>query len=854
MSLYFTARLKQGGIFIAGEDLEGLLVFSNRGNVNNPPQNSSSLTQAVLNKNRQNSEINHSNLSRNHHVGIDSSPTNLYDQSSPDFNPHFRQFSDSPENITNAGTKNKASANEYRALGLVQLNGSLVLKSKLVKENFLHSIINEDITNDSNVSPDNLESNSISSNSNISSTVPNSPNIGQALLDSILFWNNNPSDYSFIAKNQQKAVGGGFADKLAISTKKKLRLTAQNNNSKSEKSEIELINNLSTELSQSQVIRELFKKQKLLSKRKTTETTPETYNLSNQKNTILLSGSSDLDQSQENLKTQTIKEILFLTRKPSQTSFSLNLQNEHVAIVTLNKTNFQIGDSITGQVQFTNKESDTLKGIPCYQLDIWLESYENINHNFVNLPENNLKNISCTKHSEYHTLCRGYSTVGFSLSSSGNLSCHSNENITNSKFGLSSKNNSLCKALSLINNSKYAYPQLINHFFSYKWQLKIQVTLLDLQLDSSINDSEIKENGNIPALSQRLSNNSIDLTTLNDYLVSELTRISRRSFDVDKLLSYPVFKASNDSNLDKSFLNNTNEKSGNSNIEKNTSDSSSLEPSPNTKIAEYDNELTRTSPKQTMFDNFENSPDETNNDIISSRKSSTLDCYTLAQNEPSNVKVDEKINGNAQVPDSKEQKADNNIDINLRKNSKIKQRNSQTFNKKNIDAGQLKTVSVTNYVKKNEDSDKLNSDDKYNKRYSFALGTKLNELDISRSSMSSNLIGANSNANHKSRTLQTFELNHDFETVSLECEIPITILPSVGSIMSLSFKPQSSSSEITGKKDMFGDIANTFIDELELKHNNNKFISSLLTIDSGDEVLNQSKFDTSSDAIWTGFV
>ncbi|OMJ25604.1 hypothetical protein AYI69_g4229 [Smittium culicis] len=549
----------------------------------------------------------------------------------------------------------------------------------------------------------------------------------------------------------------------------------------------------------------------------------------------------------ENVKEQFIKNIKISSHTKNPSTFSLINCDEKIASVFLPKTTFQISDVILGKVEFSGSKS---KNAPCYQLSMWLESYEQIEPSYSNSDLNTVKNQTITKHSSFNKICHGYESVGFSLPTiinmqNGQKLPHGAQSIeSRRKFGLHLKNSYLRKSANIIHQIQN-FSQTQNGLVSLSFQIRIKVVTIDLvtlkrskisnlftrntneNIEQSL-ESVIDSNGYfytqepISTGNNNNSENSIfdnskqQLDNKANYIYSDMI--------LDSVTRYPALLFSAKSN-------NSNDNSNPRNNKLHLEDGFQKN---NSKIQDSK----KSKEHNTESDNF------TNREIEADKS------YSENDNDASNIS------------------AYNNISI---KNSKLEAPTKDKNEIESINANDTEDESPkpSNSNKETEDELSANSSPK-----NIATEKK----SITDASSESKLDSCNGNIsleksiviNESELYRYNFSMKKDFSVTSMECEIPISILPSLESIKLLSYKNNSSNltSHNTANNnnslglfksvDTIGIAANNFI-STKLKNRSN-----MGAINSKEKSINDSrlfenfdtieKFDLNSDSFFMGHV
>ncbi|KAI8321283.1 hypothetical protein GQ54DRAFT_262039, partial [Martensiomyces pterosporus] len=105
------------------------------------------------------------------------------------------------------------------------------------------------------------------------------------------------------------------------------------------------------------------------------------------------------------------RNIQAICRRRAPVSFSLSQGGGSVASVWLPKRVYQLGDMVTGKIEFH------ATSIHVYQVSIWLESVEAVGGQFSNYDPGRTEELTRRVHAEHHEFCRGTATMGFALAS-----------------------------------------------------------------------------------------------------------------------------------------------------------------------------------------------------------------------------------------------------------------------------------------------------------------------------------------------------------------------------------------------------------------------------------------------------
>ncbi|KAJ2808839.1 Golgi membrane exchange factor (Ric1p-Rgp1p) subunit [Coemansia guatemalensis] len=100
---------------------------------------------------------------------------------------------------------------------------------------------------------------------------------------------------------------------------------------------------------------------------------------------------------------------LELCRRKAPVEFSLSQGGRAVASVWLPRRAYQLGDIVVGKIRLY-PESATI-----YHVCVWLESTEKVNGRFASYEPGRTEELTRKIYAEHHELCRGLTTLGFSL-------------------------------------------------------------------------------------------------------------------------------------------------------------------------------------------------------------------------------------------------------------------------------------------------------------------------------------------------------------------------------------------------------------------------------------------------------
>ncbi|PIA13446.1 hypothetical protein COEREDRAFT_23324, partial [Coemansia reversa NRRL 1564] len=89
--------------------------------------------------------------------------------------------------------------------------------------------------------------------------------------------------------------------------------------------------------------------------------------------------------------------------------FSLSQNGRAVASVWLPRRAYQLGDMVVGKICL-HPEAATI-----YHVSIWLESAEKVSDKLASYDPDRTEELTRKIYAEHHELCRGLSTLGFSL-------------------------------------------------------------------------------------------------------------------------------------------------------------------------------------------------------------------------------------------------------------------------------------------------------------------------------------------------------------------------------------------------------------------------------------------------------
>ncbi|PVU95904.1 hypothetical protein BB559_002561 [Furculomyces boomerangus] len=643
MTIVVTARLKGGGVFVPGEKVECLLIFTNKTAHNSIPttsnpslfNNTSSrdVSKGINNENIHNTQhkqlLNNRPRSFTESFTKDESKPNSIDTKNLKINTNIkeRKYSVSSPRTPISISSNysprfdKAVQEEYRALGLVQINGKAYSKSKYLKEDAFANIKMAEV-NGINTIENSSQHNLRIQGDNTNSTRMSQDSVGprkSMALDSLWFWRSGNTLQDEGSKPNERRIGGGFADKLGaaaeqgqksiIESKQKLtlfetqtkiifsELRLSPGESRTYLISMELLDNISPSFNHQTMSVEyeivVFIKRQIMdnhsyilripfvvvSYQQNIKNINEIPNLIIQKppeitcNQIMketkltneltpinsethLKTEKSLDEldididgytikiesakndPEENEQEIILKEINMLSKnlledeyiskliekykkdstsdisstsqsntngtellskqvksprsiffksikeannQNSPSSFSLLSNGEKVASIWLPKTTYQLGDIITGKIEFRSFLDGIAvnHNVPSYQLSIWLESFEEVDQLYSKISVDKLKKITTCVHAEYHTFCRGYQQIGFMLHTSGLVpSKIDNAKAGRKNFGLTNITPKRQKAADILMGGHLS-PQLRNKLSSFSWHLRVEIVVFD---------------------------------------------------------------------------------------------------------------------------------------------------------------------------------------------------------------------------------------------------------------------------------------------------------------------------------------------------------------------------------------
>ncbi|PVV04143.1 hypothetical protein BB560_001360 [Smittium megazygosporum] len=526
----------------------------------------------------------------------------------------------------------------------------------------------------------------------------------------------------------------------------------------------------------------------------------------------------------ENPKLQLIQKVISSTRRPSRNSYSLNVDGTTVAVVNMHKENYQLGDFVTGEVVLGVPLDGRNTTVHCYKLSIWLESYEDIDPQYLKTSPEHIQEISCLVHSELHTVCRGYSVVGFSLSSVANeKGISTRENISQHLPEIIVKKDAFKKGMSLI-KGKRSHSGFFNRFISLRWRLRIQVQVVEQNTikyrdsNGDINDISVphdrrtyeKDPKNDHGTSEFLSSLFSEMIAIhpeNHYDLSEysLGETSGNSVKVDKAVyqrELEVIKNTPELVFTSAAGYSVNTESSQRNLTANQSNS----PQTIKKKELIDGKV---SPKITG--DYSNS--NCLNHSYSSGKVINDSTEEMENDQGIDILIESTVKEDIQDTNTS---AENEIV----QSTKISNLHTKKFDLEKSNDKVREVLKVSNSLDTNKKSNKeprnnlRNTPETLKSPALNSLKTLLSQASSSEKH-DSNLV--NDSKRSKEGMVLTFESRYDnLESKTLECQIPIYVLPSVGSLLGIAGRRQLLS-EADNNIDKNGNRANVFLESLGSK-------------------------------------
>ncbi|OLY83412.1 hypothetical protein AYI68_g2448 [Smittium mucronatum] len=515
-------------------------------------------------------------------------------------------------------------------------------------------------------------------------------------------------------------------------------------------------------------------------------------------------------------------------------SFSLNSNGVKIASVFLPKFSYQLGDLIEGRVDFSDAGLQTAS---CYQISIWFESYEKINEEYSSSTPNRVKELTTTKYSHVHKIVHGLKTVGFSLPTVLNLKSEPTDgsfSISKEKkrrFGLSLTNSYLTKSATLIHQNQN-FSQTQNSLVSLNFQIRIKVVAIDFNSKHNI------ERLNFPVNNQSSKNMDESdqfLETMMDSNGYFFIKKSSRNDDNSSL------NAKSDAMLSKNDSENL------------IKVSQHIPDLVIETIAKYPDLLFKA--KNLIANDFNKSPK-----IISN--------FETTSNSHTNNNIHNNVSNISQTSSSKENNLDSdlksiNVDDHTMKNDEIPLENKTVGLMHNHITGDLENMSISGVPRKSHFVDDKPSSQKSeifssspHENLNSAEAPKIRERHKSNPSDMDEFKKPSSLEVIKNEDLLRYilDIRSEYDVISLECEIPVVILPSLGAIQMVSYKKSSKFSDDESnignlaKTDDIGISANKMLSIDDSKKNHPSIIDKLLPIET------ISKFDLDFDSVWTGVV
>ncbi|OMJ08611.1 hypothetical protein AYI70_g11436 [Smittium culicis] len=553
------------------------------------------------------------------------------------------------------------------------------------------------------------------------------------------------------------------------------------------------------------------------------------------------------NQLDENVKDEFIQNIKISSRTKNPSTFSLINCGEKIASVFLPKTTFQISDVILGKIEFLGSKN---KNAPCYQLSIWLESYEQIESSYSNSDLNTVKNQTLTKHSSFNKICHGYESVGFSLPTMINLQNdqnlpHGAQSIESKrKFGLHLKDSYLRKSANIIHQIQN-FSQTQNGLVSLSFQIRIKVVTVDL---ASLKQNKIS-NLNTHNINKNIEQSLESVIDSNGYFYTQ----------------EPVSTNNNNNTENHIFENSSQTLDNKTNSPYSDMILDSVTRYPSLLFSAKSNNSNDNSKPHHSKLLLEDGLNKNNSKVQDSKKSKG-DNHESDNFSNSETEVGKSYSENDNIPSNTS--ASDNRTI---KNSKVKVPNKDKNDIEGINPNGSENESPEPNISSKETEDELCAN-------SVPKDISAGKKSISDTGSESKLDSSNGNsslekliATDESELYRyNFTMKKDFCVTSMECEIPISILPSLESIKLLSYK--NNKSNLTSQKTMNNNINFSLfksVDSIGLAANN--FISTLLksrrsgdTINSKENFTNDirafenfgniEKFDLDSDSFFMGHV